>query len=415
MTEILAPIRKGKRKEQPQLEEIDKYLDSGRWTVVHELEKFINDRYEIRYNTSKNDFEVKLKKGNEWEELNEDNMMIEILKSGINFKKDVFKSLIRSDFVHRYDQMKDYFTSLPEYKASEPNYIDEFIKYITLKNPERDQVRFSVQLKKHLIRSVKQVFHQGYFNKHCFTVINPEQNIGKTSLIRWFCPPSLKQYYLQEFTPDKHKDNLLALCENFMINFDELSSLYKAEVNNLKAIMSANGTKTRKSYDSRARMYHRKSSFWASTNKTDFLDDETGSIRWICFEIDKINFDYSTKVNIDRLYAQIYYLYKEGTVCELTHDEIRENELCNNQYSRILVEEELITQYFTRAEDKNDENFITTTQIYNHIALQTSSKVSMNVYNVGRALKKLGYLQESRRIQTVEYPQKGYYLIKKTV
>ena len=65
-----------------------------------------------------------------------------------------------------------------------------------------------------------------------------------------------------------------------------------------------------------------------STNKDEFLTDETGSVRWLCFElIGKMNFTYKDKININDIWRQAYSLYKSGFAYQLTPEEIEENEI----------------------------------------------------------------------------------------
>ena len=48
------------------------------------------------------------------------------------------------------------------------------------------------------------------------------------------------------------KDSLIAICENFIINLDELSTLTKIEINALKSIFSKDKVKVRLPYGRRA-------------------------------------------------------------------------------------------------------------------------------------------------------------------
>ena len=41
-------------------------------------------------------------------------------------------------------------------------------------------------------------------------------------------------------------------------------------------------------------------------NMTEFLSDPTGNVRWIHFEINRIEWNYSKEVDIDTVWAQAY-------------------------------------------------------------------------------------------------------------
>jgi predicted P-loop ATPase len=69
-------------------------------------------------------------------------------------------------------------------------------------------------------------------------------------------------------------------------------------------------------------------SFVGSTNRTDFLTDETGSIRWLIFEVHSFDFEYSKEIDIDRVWAQAYFnaFERKNYNSELTVTDITENE-----------------------------------------------------------------------------------------
>ena len=95
------------------------------------------------------------------------------------------------------------------------------------------------------------------------------------------------------------KDARILLCKNFLINLDELSSLAKKEINTLKSYFSKDQINERLPYDRKNTILPRISSFIGSTNRDTFLDDETGSVRWLCFQITGINWNYRQEINID--------------------------------------------------------------------------------------------------------------------
>ena len=72
--------------------------------------------------------------------------------------------------------------------------------------------------------------------------------------------------------------------------------LSKKDINHLKSVMSKDEIKTRLPYDKRASVLKRRCSFVGSTNNEEFLSDETGNVRWICFAINSINWDYSNNI-----------------------------------------------------------------------------------------------------------------------
>jgi predicted P-loop ATPase len=89
----------------------------------------------------------------------------------------------------------------------------------------------------------------------------------------------LRDYQVENISVDK--DSLIALCQNFGVILDELSTLSKTEINAQKTLMSKSYIKVRHPYDRRPKMESRRASIWGSTKKAEFLVDETGSVRWL--------------------------------------------------------------------------------------------------------------------------------------
>src|SRR5690606_25827298 len=173
---------------------------------------------------------------------------------------------------------------------------------------------------------------------------------GKSTWGRFLCPPALSKYYAEDMTTDK--DARILLTRNFLINLDELSILAKTEINALKAYFSKTMINARLLYHRRKSTLYRTCSFIGSTNRATFLNDETGSVRWLCFELrGKIDFAYSRNVDIDKLWAQAYHLafIDENFNPELTLSDISQNESRNKVYRESSMEEELICKFYTQS------------------------------------------------------------------
>lgn len=64
---------------------------------------------------------------------------------------------------------------------------------------------------------------------------------------------------------------------------------------------------------------------------TEFLSDPTGNVRWIPFEVTSIDWQYAKEVNINDAWRQAYALYQSDFACDVTAEEVRENENENQQ------------------------------------------------------------------------------------
>jgi predicted P-loop ATPase len=374
------------------------------------VENFINERYKIRNNVVSNKIEYQTinEENNEFKELNEHNIFRELQKNFIPFSINKLKSLLGSEFVKEYNPFVKYFEDLPLYNpASEPDHILKLTNYI----PVKDKQRLEVQFKKMLVRCIACSI-DNVVNKQAFVLVHDQQNSGKTTFLRWLNPPELKNYIAENINTDK--DSLIAMCTNFFINMDELATLNRSEINALKSIMSKDVFKGRLPYGAREVSLIRRANIVGSTNNIEFLNDETGSVRWLCFElIDKLNFDYKKDIDINKVWAQAYYLLKNGFKYELTPQEIAENELANANHRIITTEQELIQASFEPS-NKNEMGSIFKTAA--HIKLMLNEKYvseKLNPTLLGKALKILGFIRVSEKLPDNDYSVKGYYIKQK--
>jgi hypothetical protein len=345
------------------LEQPDKKkLTSNKFILASE---YIKEHYQIRNNIVSNEYECREIGVENFEMLNENNIFIKMQFSGLNINLNNLVALLKSDFIERYDPFREYFGALPAWDKS-TDYITALAQFIKTK----DRTRFDVHFKKWLI----------------------------------LCPSSLSNYIAENLSIDK--DSRILLTRNLFINLDELSTLSKVEINSLKSLFSKDKINDRLPYDRRNSIIPRRCSFVGSTNQTEFLNDESGSVRWLCFVIDEIDWDYKNKVNIDPGYSQAYDLYKNGFEYNLTQEEIRENDDYNKQFQLISSERELVFKFIQPGSKEENDCFMTATDILMHLATRTENKVKMSAVCIGRAMKFCGIERVKHRTQQVY----GYYV-----
>lgn len=302
------------------------------------IQEYLSERYEFRLDTVANVLQYKSIKDSCFREMNENNILRELYEFGFSRFKDQLKALLRSDFIPEFDPFKEYFAGLPAWDETQPDYIAELASYVSVKDADW----FLLMFRKMLVRSVACAIGDAKFNKQCF-VLYGKQNDGKTSFLRFLCPPALKDYY-KENIDFENKDGRIALGENFLINLDELSSLSRSDTNKFKAYLTEERVKIRRPYAERETSIQRRASFLGSTNQNEFLTDVTGNVRWLVFETEGINHDsggpkgYSANVDINRLWAQAYALLKSGFQYELTREELARSEGNNRQHQRTTAE-----------------------------------------------------------------------------
>lgn len=239
-------------------------------TIFDLTMNYLNEKYDLRFNTISLEVEIRLKNTEEWLELNLNSLLIELIQSGIKISMQNLEILIKSHLIEKYNPIAEYFENLPQW--GDENHIGKLAGFVKTNDDEA----FCYHLEKWLTRTVLCALKKDYINKQCFVLASTRQNTGKTTFLRFLIPEALKNYYSENVTVDK--DGIIAICKNFILNADELSVLSKSDVNSLKSFISMNGAKVRAPYGRKPENLQRICSFTASTNRTDFLTDETGSV-----------------------------------------------------------------------------------------------------------------------------------------
>lgn len=368
------------------------------------LESHLSANFNFRINDITGAIEVQNEKSEMWDELNEFNIYRRLRIDGYKISLNELIYLLKSDFVAKYNPFKNYFENLPSWNESEIDFIYKLSSYIKVTSQER----FQNHLKKWLVRTVKCALCDEYLNKNALILVHDKQNSGKTTFIRFLCPPVLKDYFTENISFDK--DSMIALIENFIINLDELATFSKVEIGQLKSVLSKSFVKERHPFERKAKKLPRRASFIGSTNMTEFLTDPTGNVRWIPFEVFDIDWKYSKEINIDDVWRQSYSLYKCGFDCDITAEEIKENEVANKNFLIITPEMELIMKnYFPGRKDDHDL-FRTTTEIEMALREECGDRIKISNQQVGKALKILNYARDNRYAKEKDYPSKAYYL-----
>jgi predicted P-loop ATPase len=352
------------------------------YTIFHQAEEFISAKYKFRYNKIKMFVEISPLNSDVWKELNENNLYLDLQKHGIKISVGNLSAILKSDFCADFNPIQDYFSSLPKWDGK-TDHIANLAKYVLAFDPES----FEFNFKKWLVRSVFCAMDDAYFNKQALVLVS-NQNDGKTSFWNWLSPAPLSAYYTDRITTDK--DGIISLARNFMINIDELASLNKQDTKQLKALFSMKNINIRVPFGRNEAHLLRRCSFVGSTNEQSFLADETGSVRWLCFNIHGINWDYSKHCNVDFVWAQAYALWqstKNRNQWDLSKEEITQNEKRNAKFKQLSIEQELIGRYFEKPTGKQGKHF-TSTDILVYLR---PLGVNINAIAVGRAMHSLGY------------------------
>ncbi len=411
-----------KPQKQPKHKNVDPGIEEkpskyGAKNNYTEIVEYLEEHHEFKVDVVSNEIETRKKGTEKWEVLNENNILHELRKLGIKVSDAVLISLLGSDFVPKFDPFLTYFKGLKTYDPSEGDHIAKLAGYVKLKD-EKERDFFNKMYRKMLVRVAAAATLRLAFNKQCF-VFTGGQGGGKSTFVRFHCPPILSRYRV-DWTREEvnEKDGRFALAQNLIINLDELASFGKHNIEQTKALMSLDHIKDRLPYGKRPVRFPRRASFFGSTNRDEFLTDETGTVRWQVFEISSIQHDhggptgYAANIEIDRVWAQAWHLLTSGEIVpELTEKEVEESEARNKAFAVSTYEMEMLLKHYQEAENEGiGVQFCLTGDIQNQIEKDTG--IRLNRTNLGAAIKRLGWVQRTKRVKDKDHPVKGYFVCK---
>jgi predicted P-loop ATPase len=354
-------------------------------------EDYLAGIYDFRYNTITQKIEFKNKQTTQFSVMSDfelNSFFRDLHANGILIGIDVLSRLLHSDFVGQYDPFKEYFSTLPAWDGKD--YIAELAKTVTLKDPSL-QALFHDCLKRWLIAATACSIEDKITNQNALILVG-EQGKLKTTWLNGLVPSALSDYrFVGTINPD-NKDTLVYLSECFLINLDELETLRKAEIGSLKTIMTLDKIKIRKPYDRESSTLPRRASFVGSINNREFLNDPSGSRRFLVFEIEAINAAHG--IDMDGVYAQAISLHKSGEKHWFDQDEIRTINERNKEYEVLTTEDELVQEYFEPAQSGAVATYTwTSTEVAKYFSKEDVglSLSSQSAAKFGSALKRCGF------------------------
>lgn len=383
----------------------------GNTPLIIKLEEHIFSTYDLKVNTVSNELYGKLKDEKEYQLFSEDTITYDLYTNGFNKFNQILPVII-SNKVEKYDPIKQYFESLPKWDNSQPDYIQKLSEFVVIE----DKKWWEMMFKKHLVRMVAQGILKIPFNKQCLTLVG-KQNDGKTSFLEFLVPPILAKYYKKGFDFGGNKDGRISLCQNFIINLDELASFEKRELNNdFKTILTESVVKFRPLFAKNEVTHYRRANFVASTNQYQFLTDETGNVRWLPFVVKDINHDngnskgYQANVDINLVWSQAYSLLMSGKFdFNMSKADIEMQEKINQRFMRLSTEMEVIQKYFLPSHEGEANNeFLTATDMMEK--LTSLCPLRLNRIQIGKALKILQFQESQKYNSEYKYSIKGYYI-----
>ncbi|MBK8368936.1 MAG: virulence protein [Bacteroidetes bacterium] len=376
-------------------EVIDAPIKKEKNSKTQEIERWLNSAYVFRLNwiKQKPEYREKISKDLKFHPIDKYKLLSikrQLDAAGFTISKDGLMDIIFSDFSPKVNPVKDYFENLFPWDE-ETDYIEELCNTVRCKNTEQ----WTSYLKKWLVGVVANVFIEERCANHTMLVLTGSQGKFKTTWLENLCPKTLTNYLYTGKLNLESKDSLTLIAENLFINIDDqLKQLHKKDENELKNLITINYVKYRRPYDPIITEYPHLCSFMGSVNGNEFLNDPTGSRRFLPFEVENINIKESQNLDIDLVWAQAYHLFINKFRYWFIDDEIDELNKRNNEFSMISQEEELLNYYYSnKLPEFSNAVFKCIPPAILLAELQQKTKQNLSPKKLGEALTKLGYVK----------------------
>jgi predicted P-loop ATPase len=368
---------------------------------MERVEQFLNTKYDFRYNEVTGKVEAKTKADQLFHPVSDyflNSLARQMIKAGVPCGITLLRNVLMSDYTPVFNPFRKYLEELPPWDG-----ITDYILQLSQTVSTTDDPLWQLCFKKWLVAMVGSLISDDVIN-HTVIVFSGRQGIGKTTWILNLVPPQLKEYCFSGTVNPASKDSLIQLSECMLINLDELENLNRTELGTMKEMITKSSIRIRRPYGYSTETMPRRASFAGSVNGKEFLSDTTGSRRFLCFEVQAINYLHS--VSIEGLYAQALHLFKNGFQFWFNPQEIETINKNNEQYRCMSVEEELLLGFFEPCEVNEADYFFSTTELVNWF----SEKVKMNVTDAAK--QKLGKALRAHKFFRIKRQDRYVYALK---
>jgi len=184
-------------------------------------------------------------------------------------------------------------------------WMERFLGVLPENEQETDYVRAVSRLS--LIQAVARALNPGC-KADSVPILEGKQGTGKSTALRILHGTD---WFGDALPPMGTKDASDYVRGKWGIELAELAFQAKAEVEAQKAYISRQEERFRPAYGREEITYERRCVFWGTTNRIDYLKDETGNRRFLPIKTGKINIT-GLKGNRDKLWAEAVYYFQKN-------------------------------------------------------------------------------------------------------
>jgi hypothetical protein len=213
------------------------------------------------------------------------------------------------------------------------------------------------------------------------------QNTGKTEWFRRLPPSALRKYYA-ESKLDAGKDDEILMCQKLWVMDDEMGGKSKQDEKRFKELTSKSTFSLRAPYGRHNEDYKRLAVLCGTSNDEAVLNDPTGNTRILPIRVISIDHEAYNAIDKDELFMEAVRLYESGEPWQLSREELACLDGIGQIFETTPFERELILQFFKPISEGGYTEYLTSTQIKDHIEANTKQRV-MAFKRFGQELRNL--------------------------
>ena len=310
------------------------------------------------------------------------------------------------------------------YKKCSMNIVQDYIKYITLKNaynPVLELIKGSTWDGADRLGELYRIMHiadgdtlsktliykwlwqnlsmlrnyKGEYGADGLLVLKGGQGAGKTTFARKMA--MREQFFGESIILDvRNKDSIITAVSCWIGELGEIESTFKSDINALKGFISRGTDRFRVPYGRTDEKHPRRTSFIGTCNSDEYLIDETGNRRYWTIPIEgRMDLDALADFDVLQLYLQVDEQAKNNIQgFRLTHDELAQLTERNSRHEKPIKAEAEIQDILFKAEhDELVYEYMTITEFKElYPALKNYA-----VTQISSALKKIGAIEVEKK------------------
>ena len=376
-----------KEKEQKIADEEAQYKKRSRNYLrpIADMQKWLLENYEFRYNVITDVFEYRKKaeaEGHDSEDAIKhdfeiidkyaiNTIAIEVQEAGIFVRDHFVERLIKSKYAQPYHPIRSYINQVRGIWDGKDR-IGDFLRRIN--HSDYCQKMGRIWLRAMVAQMA------GYDEKHAnsvmLTLVSTTQGLHKSTFLRSLLPNGLRDYYTDDFSLNQKGNAQRKIVEFAIINDDELDKENPKKMPLMKTLMQTMKPSFIGAYKKNFNRLPRSASFTGTSNQRELLTDRSGSRRFLILEPDgMINVE---GIEHDAIYAQLLYELEHGEPYFFSKDDEKEMQEHNLPYYIKTDLEKTITSYF-RIPDNDEKGEKLTAEI---ILKKLRTKHAKGVQNI---------------------------------